>query len=183
MVSRVVSRFTLSKGLCCRTVRRCHRARHHVCFHSRFSELLNRPSWELGSGSWLGMSSKFLAAQQGRRPLILSTASSTMLTQLMEKVCFILLARAAAHPSLAGPWQALVGALCQLVLIMMANTFMASRSVTVRSYDGCQLDRFFIPSIYRLTRSRLQSAVALAFSVAAFITGIVTLEMTWKANP
>ncbi|KAI0301397.1 hypothetical protein BC826DRAFT_989245 [Russula brevipes] len=64
----------------------------------------------------------------------------------------------------AGPWQALVGSLCQLVLIIMANTFMASR-------------------IYRLTRNRLQSAVALAFSTAAFITGVVTLGATWKADP
>jgi len=47
---------------------------------------------------------------------------------------------------------------------MMANVFLASR-------------------IYSLTRSRLQSGLVLAFSTAAFITGIVTLWLTWAANP
>ncbi|KAI0301412.1 hypothetical protein BC826DRAFT_1102006 [Russula brevipes] len=47
---------------------------------------------------------------------------------------------------------------------MMANVFLASR-------------------IYSLTRSRLQSGLVLAFSTAAFLTGIVTLWLTWAANP
>jgi len=61
-------------------------------------------------------------------------------------------------------WQAPAGSLCRVVLIMMANVFLTTR-------------------IYSLTHSRLQSGLILAFSTAAFITGIVTLWLTWAANP
>ncbi|KAI0301410.1 hypothetical protein BC826DRAFT_564329 [Russula brevipes] len=61
-------------------------------------------------------------------------------------------------------WQGLAGAVCRVVLIMMANVFLASR-------------------IYSLTRSRLQSGLVLAFSTAAFITGIVTIWTTWTSKP
>jgi len=61
-------------------------------------------------------------------------------------------------------WQGLAGAVCRVVLIMMANVFLATR-------------------IYSLTHSRLQSGLVLAFSTAAFIAGIVTLWTTWAANP
>lgn len=58
-------------------------------------------------------------------------------------------------------WQAFANSLCQVVLIMMANAFLAHR-------------------IYTLTQSRLQSGLVLAFSSMAFIVGVVNLSTTWK---
>ncbi|KAH9995875.1 hypothetical protein BJV74DRAFT_883786 [Russula compacta] len=65
--------------------------------------------------------------------------------------------------SKSATWQAVVNSSCQLVLIMMANAFLAAR-------------------IYSLTRSRLQSGLVLGFSMAAFSVGLITLVTTWKGN-
>ncbi|KAH9956362.1 hypothetical protein BC827DRAFT_1232340 [Russula dissimulans] len=61
-------------------------------------------------------------------------------------------------------WQALASSLCQTVLIMMANTFLAIR-------------------IHDLTQSRLQSGLVMGFSGTAFIVGVVNLATTWVNRP
>jgi len=57
-------------------------------------------------------------------------------------------------------WQGLANSLCQAVLIMMANTFLAIR-------------------IHGLTQSRLQSGLVMGFSGSAFIVGVVSLITRW----
>ncbi|KAI9458976.1 hypothetical protein F5148DRAFT_313866 [Russula earlei] len=57
-------------------------------------------------------------------------------------------------------WPGLANSLCQVVLIMMANTFLAVR-------------------IHTLTQSRVQSGLVLAFSLTAFVIGVVSLVTTW----
>ncbi|KAI9459323.1 hypothetical protein F5148DRAFT_1219279 [Russula earlei] len=61
-------------------------------------------------------------------------------------------------------WKALANCLCQVVLIMMANAFLAVR-------------------IHSLTRSRMQSGLVLGFSAVAFIVGTFTLVTTWSSWP
>ncbi|KAI0301482.1 hypothetical protein BC826DRAFT_569172 [Russula brevipes] len=58
-------------------------------------------------------------------------------------------------------WRSAVSTMCQCVLILSANVFLAIR-------------------IHMLTNSRLQSGVVMVFSCSAFILGMVTTVTTWK---
>lgn len=44
------------------------------------------------------------------------------------------------------------------------------------------VDRLHVISLYKLTQSRLQSGLVLAFSSMAFIFGVVNLSTTWKRS-
>ncbi|KAI0250855.1 hypothetical protein BJV78DRAFT_523801 [Lactifluus subvellereus] len=60
-------------------------------------------------------------------------------------------------------WGSLVHSVCQCVLVLSANVFLAMR-------------------IYSLTKSRLLSGLVMAFSTSAFIVGIVTTVITWDGS-
>jgi len=84
---------------------------------------------------------------------------------------------------LAATWQGLAHSLCQAVLIVMANTFLAIRLVVACTDGGRQLDRAPIPSIHGLTQSRLQSGLVMGFSGTAFTVGVVSVVTKWAKNP
>jgi hypothetical protein len=44
------------------------------------------------------------------------------------------------------------------------------------------VDRLYVISIYSLTGSRLQTGLVLAFSLMAFIVGVVSLSTTWDLS-
>jgi len=58
-------------------------------------------------------------------------------------------------------WEGPINSICQLVIILMANIFLASR-------------------IYGLTKSRLQCYSVIALSAVAFALGMATNVMAWK---
>ncbi|KAH9973208.1 hypothetical protein BGW80DRAFT_1308778, partial [Lactifluus volemus] len=60
-------------------------------------------------------------------------------------------------------WDTLTHSVCQCVLILFANMFLANR-------------------IYNLTNSRLQAGLVIAISTSAFAVGIVNVVMTWDAT-
>ena len=129
------------------------------------------------------MSSKFLFHLHIQSKLnVLCAVLSALLKSITRNVRSSLRARTTPHLLLALTWQAVVSSCCQLVLIMMANSFLVARCVLTRLSGGCQVDCLYIISIYSLTRSRLQSGLVLAFSAIAFIIGIVTIATTWTSK-
>jgi len=69
-----------------------------------------------------------------------------------------LLSPSAKSPTL---WEGPANSICQLILILFANTFLAAR-------------------INNLTKSRFQGCLVMALSIIAFVIGMVTTVMTWK---
>ncbi|KAH9973213.1 hypothetical protein BGW80DRAFT_257233 [Lactifluus volemus] len=59
-------------------------------------------------------------------------------------------------------WETLTHSMCQCVLILFANMFLANR-------------------IYHLTNSRLQAGLVIAISTSAFAVGIVNVVLTWDS--
>ncbi|KAI0253231.1 hypothetical protein BJV78DRAFT_221913 [Lactifluus subvellereus] len=60
-------------------------------------------------------------------------------------------------------WTSLAQSVCQCVLVLSANVFLAMR-------------------IHSLTKSRILSGLVMAFSTSAFIVGIVTTVITWDTS-
>ncbi|KAI9507853.1 hypothetical protein F5148DRAFT_64684 [Russula earlei] len=58
-------------------------------------------------------------------------------------------------------WEGPVNSICQLIVILLANMFLAIR-------------------IYSLTSSRVQSGLVVVLSITAFVIGMITVVMTWK---
>ena len=81
-----------------------------------------------------------------------------------------------ASPPSNPPWEVPVNSICQLFIILMANTFLAFRSVyiqvwSIRSHKRMLTELF---SIYGLTKSRLQCCSVIVLSAIAFALGMAT---------
>jgi len=59
------------------------------------------------------------------------------------------------------PWDGPANSICQLVMVLLANAFLAAR-------------------VNNLTKSRLQACLIMALSIIAFVIGMITTVMTWK---
>ncbi|KAH9959415.1 hypothetical protein BC827DRAFT_1213407 [Russula dissimulans] len=74
---------------------------------------------------------------------------------------FVIIKFLPPSPNPPSLWEGPANSICQLILILLANTFLAAR-------------------INNLTKNRLQGCLVMALSIIAFVIGMITTVMTWK---
>jgi hypothetical protein len=79
----------------------------------------------------------------------------------------------------ASTWGSPVNSACQCLLIIMANTFLAYRSVLFWSLVDAYSTGFPNLRIYLLTGSRLKARLVFGLSFTAFLIGVPTTVLGW----